>query len=79
METSWAQRFGNSFYKSEKERHPAHYSSRDDQFNISLQEGVNMVLFALENHLGGEIFVLKSHRTELKMLLKRLGHAVNIK
>lgn len=29
------------------------------RFNISLQEGVNMVMYAFENHLGGEIFVPK--------------------
>jgi UDP-N-acetylglucosamine 4,6-dehydratase (inverting) len=29
------------------------------RFNISLQEGVDLVLFALENALGGEIFVPK--------------------
>lgn len=29
------------------------------RFNISLQDGVDMVMFALENHLGGEIFVPK--------------------
>lgn len=29
------------------------------RFNISLEEGVNMVLWALENALGGEIFVPK--------------------
>ena len=29
------------------------------RFNISLQDGVNMVLYAIENHLGGEIFVPK--------------------
>lgn len=29
------------------------------RFNISLQDGVDMVLYALENHLGGEIFVPK--------------------
>ena len=29
------------------------------RFNISLQEGVDMVMYALENHLGGEIFVPK--------------------
>ncbi|GAG31715.1 unnamed protein product, partial [marine sediment metagenome] len=29
------------------------------RFNISLQEGVEMVLWALENALGGEIFVPK--------------------
>jgi UDP-N-acetylglucosamine 4,6-dehydratase (inverting) len=29
------------------------------RFNISLQDGVNMVMFAIEKHLGGEIFVPK--------------------
>lgn len=29
------------------------------RFNISLQDGVNMVMYALEHHLGGEIFVPK--------------------
>ncbi len=29
------------------------------RFNISLQDGVNMVMYAIKNHLGGEIFVPK--------------------
>lgn len=29
------------------------------RFNISLQAGVNMVMYAIENHLGGEIFIPK--------------------
>ena len=29
------------------------------RFNISLQEGVDMVLYAIEHHMGGEIFVPK--------------------
>lgn len=29
------------------------------RFNISLQAGVNLVMFAIEHHLGGEIFVPK--------------------
>lgn len=29
------------------------------RFNISLQDGVAMVMYALENHLGGEIFIPK--------------------
>ena len=29
------------------------------RFNISLQDAINMVVFALENHLGGEIFIPK--------------------
>lgn len=34
------------------------------RFNISLQEGVDLVMFAIENHLGGEIFIpkIKSYR-----------------
>lgn len=29
------------------------------RFNISLQDGVNLVMFALDHHLGGEIFIPK--------------------
>ena len=29
------------------------------RFNISLQEGVDLVMFAIQNHLGGEIFIPK--------------------
>lgn len=29
------------------------------RFNISLKDGVDLVLFALENHIGGEIFIPK--------------------
>lgn len=29
------------------------------RFNITLQGGVDLVMFAIENHLGGEIFVPK--------------------
>ena len=29
------------------------------RFNITLKEGVNMVLWAINNSLGGEIFVPK--------------------
>ena len=29
------------------------------RFNISLSKGVDMVMFALNNHLGGEIFIPK--------------------
>lgn len=33
--------------------------SRMTRFNISLEEGVDLVLWAIENHLGGEIFIPK--------------------
>jgi FlaA1/EpsC-like NDP-sugar epimerase len=29
------------------------------RFNISLQDGVDMVMYAIENHLGGEVFIPK--------------------
>jgi FlaA1/EpsC-like NDP-sugar epimerase len=29
------------------------------RFNISLQEGVDLVMWALKNHLGGELFIPK--------------------
>ena len=32
---------------------------RMTRFNITLQAGIDLVLFALANHLGGEIFVPK--------------------
>lgn len=32
---------------------------RMTRFNISLEEGVQLVMFALKNHLGGEIFIPK--------------------
>ena len=46
------------------------------RFNISLSEGVDMVLWALRHSLGGELFVPKIPVIELQMLLKRLGRAV---
>ena len=32
---------------------------RMTRFNISLQEGVDLVMWALKNHLGGELFIPK--------------------
>lgn len=29
------------------------------RFNISLQDGVNMVMYAIQHHIGGEIFIPK--------------------
>ena len=34
------------------------------RFNITLKEGVELVIFALLNSLGGEIFVPKFHHLE---------------
>lgn len=43
------------------------------RFNISLQEGVNMVLWALENALGGEIFVPKIPSYKITDLAEAIG------
>lgn len=42
------------------------------RFNISLQEGVDMVLWALENALGGKFLSRRFPATELSMLLAPL-------
>ena len=43
------------------------------RFNISLQEGVDMVLWALENALGGEIFVPKIPSYKITDLAEAIG------
>ena len=43
------------------------------RFNITLEEGVNMVLWALENALGGEIFVPKIPSYNIMDLAKAIG------
>ena len=43
------------------------------RFNISLQEGVDMVLWALENALGGEIFVPKIPSFRITDLAEAIG------
>jgi UDP-N-acetylglucosamine 4,6-dehydratase (inverting) len=43
------------------------------RFNISLQEGVDMVLWALENALGGEIFVPKIPSYRIIDVAKAIG------
>jgi len=43
------------------------------RFNISLEEGANMVLFALENAWGGEIFVPKIPSFKITDLAKSIG------
>ena len=37
------------------------------RFNISLQAGVDLVMFAIENHLGGEIFIPKIPSYKIKI------------
>ena len=48
------------------------------RFNISLQEGVDLVLFALQNHLGGEIFVPKIPSYKILDVVKAIGSAYEI-
>lgn len=43
------------------------------RFNISLEEGVDMVFFALENALGGEIFVPKIPSYRIKEVAEAIG------
>jgi len=46
---------------------------RMTRFNISLQEGVDMVLWALENALGGEVFVPKIPSYKITDLAEAIG------
>jgi len=43
------------------------------RFNISLEEGVDMVFFALENSIGGEIFVPKIPSYRITEVAKAIG------
>lgn len=43
------------------------------RFNISLQAGVDLVMFAIENHLGGEIFVPKIPSYRITTIAKAIA------
>ena len=43
------------------------------RFNISLNDGVDMVLYAIENHLGGEIFIPKIPSYKILDMAKAIG------
>tara|TARA_B100001057_G_scaffold500769_1_gene617701 strand:+ start:2398 stop:3414 length:1017 start_codon:yes stop_codon:yes gene_type:complete len=49
------------------------------RFNITLKESVNMVLFALKNSLGGEIFVPKIPSYKVVELAKAIGPSCKLK
>lgn len=49
------------------------------RFNISLKDGVNMILFALENAWGGELFVPKIPSYNIKDVAKAIGPECKIK
>lgn len=48
------------------------------RFNISLQHGVDMVMYALKNHLGGEIFVPKIPSYRILDIAKAIAPACQI-
>ena len=59
------------FFLSKKEEGKLPITHKEmTRFNISLQEGVDMVLNVLKIHLGGEIFIPKFLHIKLQMLLK---------
>lgn len=49
------------------------------RFNISLQDGVNLVMFALDNHLGGEIFIPKIPSYKILDVAKAVAPECEIK
>jgi FlaA1/EpsC-like NDP-sugar epimerase len=49
------------------------------RFNITLQEGVEMVLWALQNALGGEIFVPKIPSYRITDVAKAIGPSCRLK
>jgi UDP-N-acetylglucosamine 4,6-dehydratase/5-epimerase len=48
------------------------------RFNISLEEGVNMVLFAIEHAIGGEIFVPKIPSYKIDVLAQAIAPSCKI-
>lgn len=48
-------------------------------FNISLQYGINMVMYALENHLGGKIFIPKIPSYKILDIAEAVAHSIPIK
>ncbi|MBL4865188.1 MAG: UDP-N-acetylglucosamine 4,6-dehydratase (inverting) [Pseudomonadales bacterium] len=49
------------------------------RFNISLQDGVNLVMFALSRHLGGEIFVPKIPSYRILDVASAVGSKCEVK
>ena len=48
------------------------------RFNISLEEGVGMVMYAIENGLGGEIFVPKIPSYNIEILAKAIAPSAKL-
>ena len=49
------------------------------RFNITLEDGVNMVIFAIEHHLGGEIFVPKIPSYKILDVAKAIAPECKVK
>ena len=49
------------------------------RFNISLEDGVNMVMYAIEHHLGGEIFIPKIPSYKILDVAKAIAPECKIK
>ncbi len=63
-------------------RHKGYLTVTDNKmtrFNISLEEGVELVLFAIENHLGGEIFIPKIPSYRILDLVEAIAPGIEIK
>jgi len=52
---------------------------RMTRFNISLQEGVDLVMFALAHHLGGEIFIPKIPSYHITDVAKAIAPGLELK
>jgi len=54
-------------------------SKKMTRFNIDLQSGVNLVMYALEHHIGGELFIPKIPSYRLVDLAKAIGSDCEIR
>ena len=67
------------FLKQKKEKFFTVTDPSMTRFNITLQQGVEFVLFALKEMLGGEIFVPKLKSYKLETLVKAISSKAKIK
>ena len=61
------------FFRTGKKWDTSYYDPEMTRFNISLTEGVEMVSWAAENAIGGELLVPKILAIELRMSQKPLA------
>ena len=67
------------FLKQKKEKFITVTDSSMTRFNITLQEGVDFVIFAIQDMLGGEIFIPKLKSYSLKDLIKAIAPRMKVK